>query len=104
MPYNEQIFLVDDDITTSKYIPCETIRRVVITQAYKFRRLDKAYHEAFEREIGIYGSHYTNTMMVELGEKLYLAASSDKNIKLTTKDDLDLFKGYLDRDRQNWLK
>ena len=38
---------------------------------------------------------YTNTMMVELGERLYFAKGSDKNIKLTTPDDLEIFKGYL---------
>ena len=43
----------------------------------------------------MYGSSYTNTMMVELGHRLYFAAGSDKNIKLTTKDDLELFKAYL---------
>ena len=94
MPYNEQIFLVDerDPSTTKKYIPRETLRRVATPQAYKFSKLAWAYHEAFEKEIGIYGSSYTNTMMVELGETLHFAAGSDKNIKLTTKDDLDLFK------------
>ena len=95
MPYNEQIFLIDDDISTVKYIPRETLRRVSTPQAYKFGLLDQAYHEAFEKEIGIYGSSYTNTMMVELGHRLYFAAGSDKNIKLTTPDDLELFKGYL---------
>ena len=104
MPYNEQIFVIDDEESTTKFIPRETLRRVVTPQAYKFGRLDDAYHEAFEKEIGIYGSHYTNTMMVELGERLFFAAGSDKNIKLTTKDDLELFKGYLDRGEQNWLK
>lgn len=100
MPYNEQIFLVDEDdpSTTKKYIPRETLRRVATPQAYKFSKLAWAYHEAFEKEIGIYGSSYTNTMMVELGETLHFAAGSDKNIKLTTKDDLELFKGYLARE------
>ena len=51
--------------------------------------------EAFEKGIGIHGSSYTNTMMVELGETLHFAAGSDRNIKLTTKDDLELFKAYL---------
>lgn len=99
MPYNEQIFLINekDPSTTSKYIPRETLRRVATPQAYKFNKLDWAYHEAFEKEIGIYGSSYTNTMMVELGETLHFAAGSDKNIKLTTQDDLELFKGYLER-------
>lgn len=95
LPYNEQIFIVDDDISTTKYIPRETLRRVSTPQAYKFGKLDWAYHEAFEKEIGIYGSSYTNTMMVELGERLYFAAGSDKNIKLTNKDDLEIFKGYI---------
>ena len=106
MPYNEQIFIVnqDDATTTKAYIPRETLRRVSTPQAYKFKRLDEAYHEAFEKEIGIYGSAYTNTMMVELGETLHFAAGSDKNIKLTTKDDLELFKGYLKIDKDTWLK
>lgn len=106
MPYNEQIFLVDpeDRDTTTKYIPRETLRRVSTPQAYQFKRLDEAYHEAFEKEIGIYGSSYTNTMMVELGERLHFAAGSDKNIKLTTKDDLEMFKGYLKMEKDTWLK
>lgn len=101
MPYNEQIFVVskDDETTTTQFIPRETLRRVATPQAYKFGLLDQKYHEAFEKKIGIYGSHYTNTMMVELGVRLNFAAGSDKNIKLTTKDDLEMFKGYLAKEK-----
>ena len=97
LSYNEQIFVIseDDNSTTTQFIPRETLRRVSTPQAYKFQLLDDKYHEAFEKEIGIYGSHYTNTMMVELGVRLHFAAGSDKNIKLTTPDDLEMFKGYL---------
>lgn len=106
MPYNEQIFVVskDDETTTTQFIPRETLRRVATPQAYRFGLLDEKYHEAYEKEIGIYGSHYTNTMMVELGVKLNFAAGSDKNIKLTTKDDLEMFKGYLAKENDNWIK
>lgn len=104
LPYNEQIFIADDDISTTKFIPRETIRRVSTPQAYRFDLLDSKYKEAYEKGIGIYGSHYTNTMMVELGVRLYFAAGSDKNIKLTTKDDLEMFKAYLKADKDNWLK
>ena len=99
LPYNEQIFVIseEDESTTTKFIPRETIRRVSTPQAYRFDLLDSKYHEAFEKQIGIYGSHYTNTMMVELGVRLHFAAGSDKNIKLTTPDDLEIFKGYLNR-------
>lgn len=98
MPYNEQIFIADDELSTVKYIPRETLRRVSTPQAYQFGLLDEKYHEAFAKEVGIYGSSYTNTMMVELGVRLYFAAGSDKNIKLTTTDDLELFKAYLKMD------
>lgn len=104
LPYNEQIFRILDEQKTKEYIPREQIRRVVTPQAYMFKKLDSAYHEAFEKKIGIYGSSYTNTMMVDLGETLYFAAGSERNIKLTTKDDLDIFKAYLSLDKPTWLK
>ena len=106
MPYNEQIFVVDPEnpSTTTQYIPRETLRRVSTPQAYRFGKLSWAYDKAFAEKIGIYGSSYTNTMMVELGERLYFAAGSDKNIKLTTVDDLELFKSYLKMDKDEWLK
>ena len=105
LPYNEQIVLVGEDpATTTQYVPRETLRRVSTPQGYRFDLLDSAYHEAFEREIGIYSPHYTNTMMSELGHTIWFAAGSDKNIKLTTKDDLELFKAYLHQDEDTWLK
>lgn len=104
MPYNEQIFVIseDDETTTTKFVPRETIRRVATPQAYTYRLLNDKYHEAFEKEIGIYGSHYTNTMMVELGVRLHFAAGSDRNIKLTTKDDLELFKCYIAKEKNKY--
>ena len=104
LPYNEQIFVIDDELSTTKFIPRETLRRVSTPQAYRFDLLDEKYHEAFEKGIGIFGSHYANTMMVELGVRLYFAAGSDKNIKLTTKDDLEMFKAFLKLEKDNWLK
>lgn len=95
LPYNEQIFIVNDEKTTKEYIPRETLRRVQTPQAYKFSKLLWGYEEAFSKEIGIYGSSYTNTMMVDLGETLYFAVGSDKNMKITTIDDIEMFKGMI---------
>ena len=95
LPYNEQIFKTTDGLTSTEYIPRETLRRVQTPQAYQLGKLYQSYKKAFEDEIGIYGSSYTNTMMVELGETLHFAAGSDKNIKITTTDDIELFKALL---------
>lgn len=95
LPYNEQIFIKKNEETTAQYIPREQLRRVSTPQAYKYNKLLWGYKKAFDEKIGIYGSSYTNTMMVDLGETLYFASGSDKNIKITTQDDLDLFKALL---------
>lgn len=104
LPYNEQIFVVDDEATTTKYIPRETLRRVSTPQAYRYGKLVWAYEKAFAENIGIQGGTYANTLMVELGERLWFAAGSEKNIKLTTKDDLELFKAYMKMEKDSWLK
>lgn len=104
LPYNEQIFKTWDGETTVEYIPREMLRRVSTPQAYCYGTLLRAYKEAFEKKIGIYGSSYANTLMVDLGEKLHFAAGSDRNLKLTTKDDLALFKAYLRMEKDEWLK
>lgn len=96
MSYNEQIFIIDeeDPTTTTQYIPRETLRRVSTPQAYRFDLLDSKYHEAFEKSVGIDGSNYTNTMMVQLGVRLNFAAGSDRNIKLTTPENLEFFRAW----------
>ena len=42
--------------------------------------------------------------MVDLGEVLHFSRGSDRNIKLTTRDDLELFKAYLQLGKDSWLK
>lgn len=43
-------------------------------------------------------------MMIELGKELYLCEGSPKNIKLTTKDDFEIFKAYLKASKDEWLR
>ena len=71
------------------------MRRVVTPQAFPLQKLYTSYKEAFEKGIGISNSSYTNTMMVDLGETLYFSTGSEKNIKITTKEDIDLFKALI---------
>ena len=97
---DDEIVIIHDGI---RPLVDETVLTDVIVKAQKYGNAVTSlpYNE---QKIDIYGSSYTNTMMVELGERLYFAAGSDKNIKLTTKDDLEMFKGYLKMDKDTWLK
>ena len=106
MPYNEQIFTVDQNQpdSTVSYIPRETLRRVATPQAYRYQLIREIYDRAFCEGKGIQGSSYTNTLMVDYGVRLYFAAGSDRNLKLTTKDDLEIFEACLQMKKAGWLK
>lgn len=104
LPYNEQIFVSEDGNSTTQYIPRDTLRRVSTPQAYRYEKLLWAYEKAFAEGIGIQASTYANTLMADLGERLYFAAGSEKNIKLTTRDDFELFKTYMKMEKDSWLK
>jgi 2-C-methyl-D-erythritol 4-phosphate cytidylyltransferase len=42
--------------------------------------------------------------MIEMGKQVYFSAGSEKNIKLTTVEDLDIFKALLAATKSDWLK
>ncbi len=55
-------------------------------------------------EEGITNSVASCTLMIELGEQVHFSMGSEKNIKLTTVEDIDIFKALLLAKRSDWLK
>lgn len=95
LPVYEQVFKVFSDISSKDYISREQLKILQTPQAYRYGELKEAYDKAFNNKIGIQKSAYANTMMVELGKTLYFSKGSTKNIKITTKDDIEIFKAML---------
>lgn len=62
-------------------------------QAFPIRRLADAHRMALE--LGITNSVASCTLMVELGEEVHFSIGAETNIKLTTPDDLKIFKALL---------
>ena len=62
-------------------------------QAFSIRRLADAHRKALE--LGITNSVASCTMMIELGEAVHFSIGAETNIKLTTPDDLKIFKALL---------
>ena len=80
----------------------EDIMRVQTPQAYQYGKVLWAHKEALRR--GITNAVYTNTLMLELGEELHFSYGSNKNIKITTLEDIDMFKAMYATKRDAWLK
>lgn len=43
-------------------------------------------------------------LQFEMGEQVHFSIGSEKNIKLTTVEDIDIFKALLMAKRSDWLK
>lgn len=77
------------------------VMRVQTPQAYTYGKAKWAYEEADRR--GIKGEVYINTLMLHLNEHVYFSKGTEKNIKITTMDDLELFKSLLRMKREDWV-
>ncbi len=80
----------------------DNLKRTQTPQGFRLGKLLWAHEEARKR--GILNSTASCTLMIELGEKVYFSKGSEKNIKLTTVEDIDIFKALLLAKRPEWLK
>lgn len=98
----ETIMRTNDGETGHIGIDRNDIMRVQTPQAYKYGKVLWAHKEALNR--GITNAVYTNTLMMDLGEELHFSLGSNKNIKITTLEDIDMFKALYVTKRDAWLK
>ena len=100
--YAEAMLATEDGITASGALNKAKVRRVQAPQAYHIGDLCNLHRRAIEA--GITNSETSCTLMLELGGEVYFSAGSEKNIKLTTVEDIDIFKALLNTERSSWLK
>lgn len=98
----ETIVSTRDGIKGENNISRDNIMRVQTPQAYRYGTVFRAHKEAVKR--GMMNSVYTNTLLLELGETLYFSKGSAKNIKITTMEDVDIFKALYVMDKEDWMK
>ena len=93
IPCQEAMLETTDQISTHSTYPRDHLKRTQTPQGFPLGVICDAHRRALEQ--GITNSVASCTLMVELGETVYFCAGSEKNIKLTTPDDLEIFKALL---------
>lgn len=103
IPCAEAMLLRQEDGKSSKeVISRDSLARTQTPQAFPLKKLIWAHEEAEKR--GIKNSVATCTLMVELGEEVCFCSGSEKNVKITTVEDIEIFKALLYSKREEWLK
>lgn len=85
----------DDEYSSSQSILRETLVGLNAPWTFRFDVVCSAYEEAIEKNILDALEPHTTSLMFALGKKIYFSKSATNNIKITRKEDLDLFEGYL---------
>lgn len=93
IPCQEAMLETEDQLSTHAVFPRDNLKRTQTPQGFPLGRLADAHRRALEK--GITNSVASCTLMVELGETVYFCAGSEMNIKLTTPDDMVIFKALL---------
>ncbi len=85
----------DDDEKTTKWIDRDTIACMNSPHAFRYGYIRDIYERAVETGVIKEVEPHTTTLMYKMGETIYFSKGSQSNIKITTKEDLDLFEGYV---------
>ena len=103
IPCVEAVFRSKDEgVSSVESIPREQLFRTQTPHTYTLEKLLWAHSEA--RKKGIKNTAASCTLMQALGEKIYFSKGSETNLKITTVDDMMIFKALLKTKTDSWLK
>mgnify|MGYP002855042851 FL=1 len=102
IPCAEAMLRTEDGLDSTELYPRDNLKRTQTPQAFRLGDICDLHRRALEA--GIMNSVASCTLKVEMGEKVYFSKGSEKNIKLTTIEDIDIFKALLMAKRSDWLK
>lgn len=102
IPCAEAMLKTEDGKVSTGDFPRDKLKRTQTPQGFKLFDICNLHREAIDK--GILNSVASCTLMIELGKNVYFSNGSEKNLKLTTVDDLDIFKALLSAKKSTWLK
>ena len=98
----EAMLETEDGMVSTGSYPREKLKRTQTPHGFKLGDICQLHREA--EKAGITNSVASCTLMIELGKQVHFSMGSEKNIKITTVDDVDIFKALLLAKRSEWLK
>lgn len=90
-----------DGLSSEEQVPRNNLKITQTPQAFFVKDIVEMHKIALER--GITNSVASCTMYIELGRKLFMSEGSEKNLKLTTVEDVEIFKSLLDSQKAEWM-
>lgn len=93
--YSYLLYGTNDGDCARKAINRESFMTLSAPQSFLYRVITEVYKQVEEKNMFDYCEAHTTAFMTELGIPIYFSKGHHSNIKITTKEDIDLFRGYL---------
>ena len=93
IPCQEAMMVSRDEVSAELSYPRDQLKRTQTPQAMRYDAFMEMHKKALS--MGITSSVATCTLIIETGGIVYYSLGSEKNIKITTPEDLDIFKALL---------
>lgn len=93
--YSYLLYGTNDGDCARKSINRESFMTLAAPQSFKYKVITDIYRQVEEKHMFDYVEAHTPAFMAELGIPIYFSKGSHTNIKITTKEDVELFLGYL---------
>lgn len=102
IPCAEAMVITTDAHTSKECYPRDQLKRTQTPQGFALGKICDLHRRALEA--GVTNSVASVSLMIEMGETVYFSTGSEKNIKLTTIEDIEIFRALLHVKRLNWVK
>lgn len=93
--YSYLLYGTNDGDCAKKSINRESFMTLSAPQSFLYKVIVDIYKQVEEKNMFDYVEAHTPAIMEELGIPLYFSKGKHSNIKITTKEDIELFLGYL---------
>lgn len=99
----EAILETEDGFSTSTSIPRDKLVRTQTPQTFRLGNIINVHEEADKK--GITDSVASCTLVAEVGgREMHIVPGSEKNIKITTVEDLEILRALMQTSKDKWLK
>lgn len=85
----------DDGKKSTRWIDRDKIMQLNAPQCFKYDYVYQLYQEAKEKKLLDKVEPHTTSLMYLMGRTIYFSKGNQTNIKITTKEDLELLEGYI---------
>lgn len=102
IPCQEAMLYSKDRLSSDKSINRDELLRTQTPQTFYVKDLRAVQEEALAK--GMKNTTASCTLMIEMGRTVYKVDGSEKNVKLTTPEDIEIFKALITSKKDAWLK